>query len=217
MSISIVLADDHAIVRDGLRALLEAEPGFAVAGEADDGLKAIRLVERLKPDVLVLDLMMPGLNGLDALRIVGQRSPRTRVVVLSMSDSETFVAQALKGGASAYVLKGCKAGCLMEAVRRVVDGQSYLSPPLSDRPLEAYLEKAEAASPDPHDTLTPRERQVFQLAAEGKANTEIAARLHLSSRTVEMHRASMMRKLGLPNHAELVRYAMKRGLLPAEQ
>lgn len=216
MKISIVLADDHGVVRDGLRALLEAQPGFAVVGEAGDGLESIRLVERLQPDVLVLDLMMPGLNGLEVLRIVGRRSPDTRVVVLSMSENEAFVLEALKNGASAYVLKGCKSACLVDAVRRAAAGQRYLSPPLSDRPIESYLEKAQTFSTEPHETLTPREREVLQLAAEGNTNAAIAARLFLSSRTVEMHRASMMRKLGLRNHAELIRYAVKRGILPAK-
>jgi DNA-binding NarL/FixJ family response regulator len=134
-----------------------------------------------------------------------------------MSENEAFVLEALKNGATAYVLKGCKTEFLMQGLRLAAAGQSYLSPPFSDHPIETYLEKARSEAHDVHDTLTPREREVLQLAAEGNTNAEIAARLFLSSRTVEMHRSSMMRKLGLRNQTDLVRYAIKRGLLPSDQ
>jgi two-component system response regulator NreC len=214
MSVSIVLADDHPLVRGGLRGVLEAEPGFRVVGETGDGLEAIRLVERLLPDVLVLDLMMPGLGGLDVLPIVRQRSPQTRVVVLSMFTNEDFVLQALRNGAVGYVLKGCEPAHAVEAVRRASAGRRYLSPGISERAFDAYQEKAEAAPPDPHDLLTPRERQALQLAAEGHSNAEIAARLSISPRTAEMHRANALRKLGLKTQPDLVRYAMRRGMIP---
>lgn len=217
MSISIVLADDHPLVRAGLRGVLEAEEEFSIVAEIGDGLETIRLIERLAPDVLVLDLMMPGLGGLDVLPIVRQRCPRTRVVVLSMYANEDFVLQALKNGALAYVLKGCDPSHAVEAVRQAAAGRRYLSPGISQRAFDAYQEKAEASPPDPHDMLTPRERQALQLAAEGHCNAEIAARLSISPRTAEMHRANAMRKLGLKTQAELIRYAIRRGMIPATE
>jgi DNA-binding NarL/FixJ family response regulator len=216
MSIAIVLADDHPVVRQGLRGSLEAEPDFAIVAEAADGLETVRLVERLQPDVLVLDLMMPGLSGLDVLPIVRQRSPQTRIVVFSMYANEDFVLQALKNGASAYVLKGSDPAQVAEAVRRAAAGRRYFSPAISERAFEAYQEKAESSPPDPHDLLTPRERQALQLAAEGHSSAEIAGRLSISPRTAEMHRGNAMRKLGLKTQAELIRYAIRRGMIPGE-
>ncbi|HEV3204946.1 MAG TPA: response regulator transcription factor [Gemmataceae bacterium] len=215
MSISIVLADDHPLVRRGLREALEAEPGFAVVGESGDGLETLRIVEQLEPDVLVLDLMMPSLNGLDILPLVRQRSPRSRVVVLSMFGNEGMVLQALRNGAVAYALKGCDSVHAVEAVRRAAAGQRYLGPGISERAFDAYQGKADAALPDPHDLLTPRERQVLQLAAEGYANPDIAARLFISPRTAEMHRGNALRKLGLRKQADLIGYAIRRGMIPA--
>jgi two-component system, NarL family, response regulator NreC len=217
MTISIILADDHPVVRQGMQALLEAEPDFSVIGEAGDGLESVRLVEKLRPDVLVLDLMMPGLSGLEVLRIIRKRSPRTRVVVLSMHENNAFVAEALKNGASAYVLKGSDKENLIRAVHEAAAGRRFLSPPVTERAIDAYIEQARAAQLDPHETLTARERQVLQLAADGKTGAEIAGRLHISHRTVENHRASVMRKLGVKNQSELVRYALRRGLIPLEE
>jgi two-component system response regulator NreC len=218
MSITtIVLADDHHIVRQGLRALLEAEPDFAVAGEAADGLAVADLVERLKPDVLVLDLMMPGLNGLDVVRQVKRRSPQTRVIILSMHANEAYVLEALRNGVAGYVLKDSTASDLAQAVREAAAGRRYLSPPLSERAIEAYAHKADAAPLDLYETLSGREREVLHLAAEGCNNTEIAARLCISARTVETHRANAMRKLGLRNQTDLIRYALRRGILPMEE
>lgn len=211
---SIVLADNHPLIRQGLRTVLEAEPGFAIVAETGDGLDAVRLVERLQPDLLILDLVLPGLSGLDVLAIIHKRSPRTRVVILSGYDKEEFVLQALKGGASAYLFKGCESSHVLEALRRVMAGQRYLSPQISGRAFDAYQEKAEASPPDPHDLLTPRERQAFQLAAEGCSNAEIAGRLSISPRTAEMHRANAMRKLGLRTQVQLIRYAIRRGMVP---
>jgi two-component system, NarL family, response regulator NreC len=216
MTIAIVLADDHPVVRRGLRSLLEAEAGFAIVGEAGDGLEAVRLVERLQPAVVVLDLMMPGLSGLEALRIIRQRSPRTRVVVLSMHSSNAFIAEALKNGAIGYVLKGSSEEDLVRAVREAAAGRRFLSPPVTDIAIDAYIEQARAGPFDPHETLTAREREVLQLAAEGQTNPEIAARLHISQRTVENHRANLMRKLGLQNQSELVRHAVRHGLIPLD-
>ncbi len=215
MTISIVLADDHPVVRQGLRRFLEPEPDFSVVGETGDGLETVRLVERLRPDVLVLDLVMPGLSGFDILPILRQRAPRTRVVVFSMYANDDFIRQALRSGAAAYVLKGCDPAHAVEAIREAMAGRRYLSPAIARR-FEAYRGKAETAPPDPHDLLTPRERQALQLAAEGHTNAEIAARLSISPRTAEMHRASALRKLGLKSPTELVRYAIRRGMISPE-
>jgi two-component system response regulator NreC len=216
MSISIVLADDHPVVRRGLRTLLESEPDFSIVGEAGDGLETVRLAERLQPDVLVLDLMMPGLSGLEVLRIVRERSPHTRIVVLSMYSTNAFIAEALKNGATGYVLKGCTEENLVRSVREAAASRRFLSPQVSEIAIDAYIAQAQPGAFDPHETLTAREREVLQSAAEGKTCAEIAALLHISQRTVENHRASLMRKLGLPNQTELVRYALRRGLIPLE-
>ena len=216
MSISIVLADDHPIVRRGLQAVLEKETDFSIAGVAFDGLEAIRLTERLKPDVLLLDLMMPGLSGLEVLRIVRDKSIRTRVVILSMHGSRAFVAQALQNGAIGYVLKDSTEKDLSRAVRDAAGGKRFLSPPVSETAISAYIELSKTSSFDPHDTLTSRQREVLQLAAEGKTNAEMAARLNISQRTVENHRAILMQKLGLRNQTELIRHAMRHGLLPTD-
>lgn len=213
---TIVLADDHHVVRQGLRSLLEAEPDFSVIGETADGLEATQLVERLQPDVLVLDLMMPGLNGLAVTRQVSQRLLRTHVVILSMHPNEAYVLEALRAGAAAYVLKESTSAELVRAVREAVAGRRYLSSPLSERAIEAYMQKAESAALDPYETLTAREREVLHLVAEGHANAEIADRLFISRRTVETHRANLMRKLGLRTQTDLIRYALQRGILPME-
>ena len=213
---TIVLADDHPVVRQGLRAVLEAEKDFRLIGETGDGLETVRLIERLQPDVLMLDLMMPGLGGLEVTRQVSQRSPRTRVVILSMHADEAYVLEALKNGATGYVLKESSADDLVRAIREVAAGRRYLSPPLSERAIETYVQRARDASLDGYESLTPREREVLHLAAEGHHNPEIAARLFISSRTVEVHRANLMRKLGFRTQTDLVRYALKRGILPLE-
>jgi two-component system response regulator NreC len=214
VSISIVLADDHPVVRRGMQALLESESDFCIAGVASDGLETVRLTERLKPDVLVLDLMMPGLSGLEVLRILRERSPRTRVVILSMYTSNAFIAQTLQNGAFGYVLKGCTEENLVRAVREAAAGRRFLSPPVTEIAINAYIEQCKAGPFDPHETLTPRQREVLQLAAEGKTNAEIAGLLNISTRTVENHRATLMQRLGLQNHTELIRHAMSHGLIP---
>ena len=214
--ITIVLADDHTVVRQGLRALLEAEADFSVVGEASDGLEALRLVEHLNPNVLVLDLMMPVLNGLEVARQLSKHAAHPRIVVLSMYSNEAYVLEALGNGASAYVLKDSSSADLVHAVREVAAGRRYLSPPLSDRAIEAYQEKAKAATLDKYETLTTREREVLQLAAEGNTSTEIAGRLGISSRTAEAHRSNLMHKLALHTQADLIRYALRRGIIPME-
>jgi DNA-binding NarL/FixJ family response regulator len=174
------------------------------------------LVEKLQPEVLVVDLMIPGLNGLEVTRQVKQRLPQTRVVVLSMHANEPYVLEALKNGASGYVLKDSSGTDLVLAVKQVLGGQRYLSPPLSERAVEAYLQRSQDTAFDPYDALTEREREVLHLAAEGLSNPDIAARLSISPRTVETHRANLMRKLGLKTQTDLIRYALKRGILPME-
>ncbi len=210
---TIVLADDHKVVRQGLRAVLEANPHFRVIGEAGNGLETTRLVERLRPDVLVLDLMMPGLSGLEVTRQVKKRSTKTRVVILSMHRDESYVLEALKSGAAGYVLKDSSAEELVKAVHEAAANRRYLSPPLSDSAIEAYVQRAETTTIDPYGSLSNREREVLQLAAEGHTNSGIGKRLFISPRTVEIHRANMMKKLSLCNQTDLIRYALKRGIL----
>lgn len=213
---TIVLADDHHVVRQGLRVLLEAEPDFRIIGEAADGLEAAQLIERLHPDVLVLDLMMPGLSGLEVTRQAAQRSPDTRVIILSMYANEAYVVEALTHGAAGYVLKKSTASDLARAVREVSLGRRYLSPPLTEDDITTYLQKAGESSPDSYELLTTREREVLHLIADGRTNAEIAAQLVISSRTVETHRANLMRKLELRTQADLIRYALRREILPPE-
>jgi DNA-binding NarL/FixJ family response regulator len=213
---TIVLADDHLVVRKGMRSLLETEPDFELVGEADDGLQAVQLVERLTPDVVVLDLMMPGLNGIEVTRQIRKRSPHTKIIILSMHTNDEYVLEALQCGANGYVLKDAGATELVGAVRDVAEEKRYLSPELAERAIDAYVRQTQETTLDRYETLTDREREVLHLAAEGLTNTEIAARLSLSPRTIENHRANMMRKLGLHNQTELVRYAIKKGIIALE-
>ncbi|MEK7678089.1 MAG: response regulator transcription factor [Verrucomicrobiota bacterium] len=215
--ITIMLADDHAIVRQGLRFLLEAESDFSIVGEAGDGLETLRLLEKLQPAVLVVDVMMPALNGLEVARQVSRRFPQTRVVVLSMHANEAYVLEALRNGALGYVLKCSTAADLVKAIREAIAGRRYLSPPLSDQQIESYIQKARNTQLDRFETLTTREREVLQMVAEGCTSAAIAHRLGISPRTVEVHRGNLMRKLGLQSQTDLIRYALARGILPAER
>jgi len=214
--ITVVLADDHHLVRQGLRTLLEAEGDFGVIGEEADGLKVVALVERLRPNVLVLDVQLPGLNGLEITRQIVQRGFQTRIVILSMHANETYVLEALRHGAAGYVLKDANPAEVVEAVHEVSAGRRYLSRGLSDRAIDAYAEKAKTTATDAYESLTSREREVLQLAAESSSTAEIAARLGISPRTVETHRENLMRKLGLQSQTDLIRYALRRGILPLE-
>lgn len=213
--ISIVLADDHHLVRQGLRALLSTERTFQVVGEAADGRAALDAVEKHRPDVLILDVSMPGLDGLEVARQVTQRHPQVRVVIVSMHAGEDYVLKAMRSGAQGYVLKDASADTLVEAVHSVAGGKRYLCSPLSERAIEAYIKQGDSGPQDVYDTLTTREREIFQLIAEGNTNNEIADRLSISVRTVETHRANLMRKLNLRTHAHLVAYAVRRGLITA--
>jgi two-component system response regulator NreC len=214
--ITLVLAEDHNIVRQGIRSLLEAEADLKVIGEVSDGLEAIRMVENLHPDILVLDLMMGGLNGLEVARQVGKQSPRTAIIILSMYNNEAYVLEALRAGVKGYVLKDATASELVKAVREAISGRHYLSASLSERAIENYIKQSKETYLDPYDTLTTREREVLHLAAQSCTNAEIAERLYISRRTVEVHRANVMHKLSLRSQPQLIRYAMKRGILPPD-
>jgi two-component system response regulator NreC len=213
---TVVLADDHRVVRNGLRALLDAEADLSVVGEAADGLETLALVERLKPTVLVADVAMPGLSGLDVTREARRRSPETRTVILSMYANEAYVLEAINYGAYGYVMKDASAADLLRAVREAAAGRLYLSPPLNISAVEDYARRHRGAPVDLYETLTPRERAVLHLAGEGLTNAEIGARLSISGRTAETHRANLMRKLGLRGQTDLVRYTIARGILPRD-
>jgi DNA-binding NarL/FixJ family response regulator len=213
MPVTIALADDHNVVRQALRMMLESCPDFVIVGEAEDGLKAVQMVRELSPQVLVLDLMMPGLNGLEVTRRVCQRQEGIRVIVLSMHKDDGYVIQALRNGAMGYVIKDTGPAELVEAIRQVMQGQRYLSQVIADRFNDQLLFNPDEQLADPYDQLTSREREVLQLVAEGYTGQEIAKRLSISPRTAEQHRANILRKLGLQNQREIIRYALKKGIL----
>ena len=212
---TIVLAEDHRIVREGLKALLAGEKDIRLLGEAGDGLEAVALVERCKPNVLVLDLMIPRMHGLEVIRRVHAEFSATRVLVLSMHSDEPYVVEALHSGALGYVLKDCVGATLIEAIRSVAAGKRFLSPVLADRAIQAFCGNPREAGVDPHETLTERERLVLQLAAEGLSNPDIGRKLFISPRTVESHRANLMRKLSLRSQTDLVRYAIRKKIITA--
>lgn len=210
---TIVVAEDHPIVRQGLKSMLSAEQGFRLVGEAGDGMAAVELVREHKPNVLVLDLMIPRLHGLEVVRRVSKENPATRILVLSMNSEEPYVVEALRGGALGYVLKDCATSNLVEAIRAVAAGKRYLSPSLAERAIDALFQDRGKPGWDPYDTLTERERLVLQLAAEGSGNPEVARKLFISPRTAESHRANLMRKLGLHSQTDLVRYAIRKNII----
>jgi DNA-binding NarL/FixJ family response regulator len=208
MGVSVLLADDHPVFRQGLRALLERER-FEILGEACDGLEAIAMAERLHPSVVVIDMAMPALNGIDAAREIVRRVPRTKVILLSMYTEEHHVLEALRAGVKGCVSKSQAAEHLLQAIKDVCAGGVYLSPHVSGAVVQAYLAKSDL----PYDPLTPRERQVLQLIAEGKTTKEAAAVLDVSVKTAETHRTNLMEKLDIHSTAGLVRYAIRRGIL----
>jgi two-component system, NarL family, response regulator NreC len=212
-SISILLVDDHAVVRSGLHILLEREPDLAVVAEAGDGKAALELVARLAPDVLVIDLMMPGMSGLELTRQVCQHAPQTHVVVLSMHANALYVREALLAGAKAYVLKEAEVSELVQAVREAAQSRRYLSRALGEHQLESRYREIGTAVDDPYDLLTESERAVLKLAAQGHTSASIAGQLSLSIRTIETYRTNLLHKLDLKNTAELVRYAIRRGII----
>lgn len=209
---TVILADDHDVVRRGIRSILEADGNFKVVTEVADGLSAVQAVEKMKPTLLFLDLSMPRLHGLEALRQVRAASPHTKVLVLSMHNDEPYVIEALRAGAMAYILKGSESTEIVRAVAEVVAGRRYLSAPLSERAIAALTSRTPDQS-DPLNSLTPREREVLALAAEGMNTTEMAEKLFISPRTAETHRTNLMQKLGLQSQTDLVRFAIRRGLI----
>ena len=216
MSVTLILADDHPIVRQGLRHLLEGEPGFLILAEAGDGLEALRLVELLKPKILIVDMMMPGLNGLEVLRRVKKISPSTRTIVLSMQSADAYVVEALKNGAAGYVLKETGPSELVKAVHEVTLGNQFLSAKLSER-FQNSGREIQDTPPDAYETLTAREREIFQMTVEGLTSQEIGEKLMISPRTVEIHRSNLTAKLGIKNQADLIRLAIKRGILSMDE
>jgi two-component system, NarL family, response regulator NreC len=213
---TIVLADDHPIVREGLRTVLEREPDLSVVGEASDGSEALQLVERLRPTLLILDVRMPGRSGLEVAREIARTCPETRVLMLSMYAAEGYVMEALASGAAGYILKETDTGNLIPAIRQIMGGTRYLSPPVNDRVIDAYLQKTRGQAVDPFDTLTARERQVLRLLTEGCTSAVMAERLSISVRTAEHHRASLMRKLRLKSSAEVIEFARSHGIVPQQ-
>lgn len=214
MNTRILLADDHAVLRSGLRLLLEVQPDLKVIGEAGDGREALALTQALQPDLILLDLAMPGLGGMEALPLLRKAAPGARILILTMHDDEGYLRQALRNGASGYVLKKAADGELLSAVRAVIRGEVYVHPSMTKALLEDLLPPSPAAdSGDPWDTLTEREQEVLTLVALGHTAAGIAERLSLSPKTVETYRARGMEKLGLRSRAALVQFAIKRGLL----
>jgi two-component system response regulator NreC len=208
----ILLVEDHIVVRQGLKALLSGEADIEVVGEADNGREALQRVSDLQPDLVLMDISMPGLNGIEATRQICQNHPGVEVVILSMHSNEEYVFQVLRAGASGYVLKQSDSSEVLTAIRAALAGGSFLSPPISRAVIDDYIHRAEARGrSDTLDLLTPREREVLQLLAEGLSNQEIADQLSISVKTVETHRGNMMKKLSVESKTELVKYALRKG------
>jgi DNA-binding NarL/FixJ family response regulator len=210
----ILLADDHTVVRQGLRKVLEERPEWEVVAEAGDGREAVRQAEQLKPDIAILDVAMPLLNGIETTRQITRRVPNTRVLVLSMHADEAYVTQMLQAGAAGYLLKDSADVDLIQAVSEVAKGKSFFSPAIARVMLDDYVRQlADKGVTDRYQSLSEREREIFQLIAEGKTNKEIASLLSISPSTVETHRAHIMEKLDLHSAAEIVLYAVRRGVI----
>ena len=212
--IRILLADDHSIVREGLRALLERQQEFEVVGDVADGREAVEMAETAFPDVVVMDVAMPGLNGIEATRRITARSPRTGVVILSMHSDESYILRSLKAGARGYLLKDSLQADLIDAVRAAAQGKSFFSPKVSKVLQEDYINELQArGAEDTWDLLTDREREILQLVAEGKTNKEIAALLNISPYTIDTHRGHILQKLNLHSAPELILYAIRKGII----
>ena len=216
MSIKILLADDHRIMRSGLRSLLDKEPDMEVVAEAENGRMTVKLARKVSPDVVIMDIAMPDLNGIEASRQILSEAPDVKVVALSMHSGEQFVAGMLGAGASGYLLKDCALMELCLAIRAVVANQSYLSPGIAGIVVETYRRELSRAEPSGSPVLTPREREVLQLVAEGSSSKKIASLLHVSVKTVEAHRHQTMNKLNLHSVAELTKYAILKGIMSLE-
>ena len=211
--ISVLLAEDHGIVRKGLRSLLESEAGIEVIGEAEEGRQAVQMAGQLLPDVVLMDISMPGLNGMEATRQIKKRFPEVNVVVLSRHANKEYVVQTLRAGASGYVVKKAAPTELILAIQAAHHGDFFLSPSISRGVIEEVLRHTGETIDDNYDKLTGREREVLQLIAEGRSSREIAELLYLSEKTVRTHRANLTAKLGIHNTAELTRYAIRKGVL----
>jgi DNA-binding NarL/FixJ family response regulator len=212
--IRIVLADDHTVVRKGLRLLLESQSGFVVIADAADGRETVALVEKHQPDVVVMDVAMPILNGIEAARQISTRHPQTAIVFLSMHSDESYVLKALKSGARAYLLKDSAEYDLINAIKAVSEGKAFFSPAISKMLVEDYMRQMrEKDVEDSYELLTTREREILQLLAEGKNNKDVAALLNLSPYTVETHRANIFQKLNLHSTADLILYAVRKGVI----
>jgi two-component system response regulator NreC len=212
--LEIVLADDHTLLRQGLRKILEERPDWAVVAEAGDGREAVRQILAMRPDVAILDIGMPLLNGIEATRQIVRRLPECRILILSMHANEAYIIQALKAGAKGYMLKDSADTDLIRGVSSVAAGKSFFSPHVAKVMLDDYLRHlAEKGIVDRYDSLSEREREIFQLVAEGRSNKEVAELLSVSPATVETHRAHILQKLDVHNTAELVLYAVRRGVI----
>jgi DNA-binding NarL/FixJ family response regulator len=217
VSIRVILADDHAVLRDGLRLLLEMQPDIDVVGDAADGREAVQKVNELRPDVVILDIVMPELNGIEAARQILQDSASVHIIILSMNSNSEHVFRALQTGAQGYLLKASAGSEVVEAIRTVYAGQRFLSRDISDKMIDAYIHQRETTETDnPLAKLSPRELEVLQLAVEGKSNTDIAATLGLSHDTVKTYRKRIMKKLGLKDLPSLVKFAILHGLTSLE-
>jgi DNA-binding NarL/FixJ family response regulator len=217
MSIRILLADDHKITRQGLRSLLEKQQDMEVVAEAENGRIAVRLAAEMAPDVVIMDVTMPDLNGVEATRQIVDTSPDIKVIALSMHSDTTFVTEMLKSGAAGYLLKDCAFEELTRAIRTVINEKIYLSPSISGVVVEDYIHRISKSAPEDSDVLTDREREVLQLMAEGGSTKQIAIKLHISIKTVETHRRKIMSKLGIHTIAELTKYAIRKGLTSLEK
>jgi len=216
LKIKVLVADDHAIVREGVRMILAKEKDIDVVGEAEDGGQALKFVESAKPDVVVMDISMPGMGGIEATQKVKERHPKVAVLALTMHEDESYVFQLLRAGASGYVLKRAAAQDLVQAVRAAAKGEAFLYPSVARKVVEDYLKRVEAGEGrERYDGLTEREKEILTLIAQGSPNQQIAEKLFISIKTVQTHRAHILEKLGLHDRTELVRYAIRKGLIEA--
>ena len=216
MSIRILLADDHKIVRDGLRTLIGKEAGMEVIGEAENGRKALKMAEKIRPNVVIIDVTMPDMNGIEATKKMVTEIPGVKVIALSMHSDRRFVLGMLEAGASGYLMKDCAFDELAKAVRSVSTGQTYLSPSIADVLVKGYLDRVNEKLSVARSPLTEREREILQLLAEGRSSKEIAAHIGVSVKTVETHRRNMMQKLNMRSVAELTKYAIREGLISVD-
>lgn len=216
MGTRVLIADDHQVLRQGLRTMLEKEPGIEVIGEADNGRSACKLAEELAPEVVIMDVAMPDMNGIEATKQILAIFPKTKIIALSMHDDRRFVLNMFKMGASAYLLKNCAFREIVKAIQTVMANRTYLSIGITDLVVEGYVASSLSAESSVYMLLSPREREVLQLIAEGKTTNQIAARLYVSSKTIETHRNQIMRKLNINSIAGLTKYALSEGLTSME-